>query len=99
MVGGMPVDSTRMIVAACFGLLTGWGLTRRAEQQGPILVVEALTATIGAVLWVSGPDPGSDAAVAAGSLTAGGVAALLASWLSWSWPAWSPARRRTTPTG
>jgi hypothetical protein len=75
----MPVDAPTVAATVCYGFVVGWGLGLRAEDRLLMLSVEALTAVVGAVVWATGPEAGSQSAVAAVALTIGGLAALLVS--------------------
>ena len=75
----MPVDGPTVVAAVCYGLVVGWGLGLRREDRTLMLSVEGLTVMVGIVVWATGPETGSEAAVAAVALTLGGLAALLAS--------------------
>lgn len=84
----MPVSTTAWVTSFVFGLILGWTLGRRAHDRMTVFVGSLLTAAIGGVVWASGPTAGTEPAMAAVSMTLGGLATALSAQL---------AGRRSTP--
>jgi hypothetical protein len=72
----MPVDTTAWITALLFGLLLGWSVTRIPEDRSLGVKALAVLIALGLGAWVLGPDPNSQHAMAAVSMTFAGASAL-----------------------
>lgn len=71
----MPVNTTAWITAIVFGALMGWGLGRRGTDRRAVTIAAVATTAAGGIWWLTQPAPGTDAAMAAVSMTLGGAAA------------------------
>ena len=71
----MPVTTTAWVTSIVFGMILGWTLGRGGPDRKAVLGASLLTAAIGGIVWATGPATGSESALAAVSMTLGGVAA------------------------
>ncbi len=78
----MPVTTTAWITSIVFGMIMGWTLGRRGSERKPVLWASILTAAVGGVVWATGPDSGSEPAMAAVSMTLGGLATAVSAQLA-----------------
>ena len=77
----MPVSTTAWIVSLGFGLLMGAAVGVRRDDRRTIGVTIQVIVAIGGLIWLTGPENGSEVAVAAVAMSLGGLAALLGLWI------------------
>ena len=77
----MPVSTAAWLVSLGFGLLMGIAVGVRPDDRRTISVTIQVIVAIGGLIWLSGPETGSDAAVAGVAMSLGGLAALLGLWI------------------
>lgn len=72
----MPVDPGAWTTALLFGLLLGWSVSRSPEDRAMGTRAVLVLVLVGTIAWALGPEPGSDHAMAAVSMTLAGLSAL-----------------------
>lgn len=72
----VPVAAATWIVAIIFGVMMGLIIGLRPGDRRVIAVTIQVIMAIGGIIWLTGPEPGSETAVAAVSMTLGGLASL-----------------------
>lgn len=72
----MPVERTAWITALLFGLVLGWSVARNPADRALGTRAVVVMIVIGVVTWLLGPDPGTQPATAAVSMTFAGASAL-----------------------
>jgi predicted phage tail protein len=78
----MPVTTTAWVTSVVFGMILGWTLGRRGPERRAVFRASILTAAVGGLVWATGPAAGSEPAMAAVSMTLGGVATALSTQLA-----------------
>lgn len=73
----MPVSAIAWITSLLFGALLGWGLVRGPDDRTIGRWSALLLTGIGAVVWLTGPAPDTDRALAAVGMTFAGATATI----------------------
>jgi len=72
----MPVSATALIVALLFGTMLGFGVARSPDDRALGTRAVGVLLIVGVTSWAFRPEPGSEHAMAAASMTLAGASAL-----------------------
>ncbi len=80
--GDMPVSTFAWVTSLLFGVMLGWGLVREPDDRTIAIWSTLLLTGIGAVVWLTGPAPDTDGALAAVGMTFSGATAAVVTFVA-----------------
>lgn len=78
----MPVSTFAWVTSLLFGVMLGWGLVREPDDRTIAIWSTLLLTGIGAVVWLTGPAPDTDGALAAVGMTFSGATAAVVTFVA-----------------